>query len=221
LLLAQRTADEAIAQAQSEAEGILTAARTKASTLESEAQAAHLSRVTALEQERSALENEIAALRNFEREFRTRLKAYLETQLNDLQARPSLAPAPPSGSATTGLSGTPSVTLPPTPAPPASLAAPPPVTPAPAPPGPAGESGVPPLAPPASPAPQAPPAMPPRPATSGTGPFSAAPAPGIAPSQPGPLRPAGEVDTDVDAASDALSRPPAEAGDDDDGGVTG
>jgi hypothetical protein len=35
-----------------------------------------------------------------------------------------------------------------------------------------------------------------------------------------PLRPAGEVDTDVDAGSDAPSRPPTEAVDEDTGGTT-
>src|SRR5579875_453253 len=48
LLLAQRTADDAIAQAQGEAESILSEARARAGVLEAEANAQHQQRVSAL-----------------------------------------------------------------------------------------------------------------------------------------------------------------------------
>ncbi|HVV76613.1 MAG TPA: DivIVA domain-containing protein, partial [Mycobacteriales bacterium] len=93
LMLAQRTADEAIAQANTEAESILHSARLKATALEHEAQAAHANRLASLEDERKQLEAEIVALRGFESEFRTRLRAYLESSLSDLNARPTVEPA--------------------------------------------------------------------------------------------------------------------------------
>lgn len=97
LLLAQRTADEAIAEARAEADEILSKARAEAdSTLEqANTKAARVdqevaSRIQAatgdLDARRRALEARIEELRVFEREYRTRLKAYLETQLRDLES---------------------------------------------------------------------------------------------------------------------------------------
>ena len=45
-----------------------------------------------LEQERSLLERKIDELRQFERDYRTRLQSYLETLLGDLNARGSSIP---------------------------------------------------------------------------------------------------------------------------------
>jgi DivIVA domain-containing protein len=103
LLLAQRTADEAIAQARKEAEQIVTDARTRASELEQEAQQRHATAMAELERRRRDLERQVDDLRAFEREYRTRLKAYLETQLRELAGRglgadgpaPSTPAAPP------------------------------------------------------------------------------------------------------------------------------
>jgi DivIVA domain-containing protein len=93
LLLAQRTADEAIAQAKAEADQIVGAARMKASALESEAQQQRAAAVADLQRQRSALESQIDSLRGFEREYRTRLKAYLEGQLRELESQQSAAPS--------------------------------------------------------------------------------------------------------------------------------
>jgi chaperonin cofactor prefoldin len=48
-----------------------------------------------LEQRKTALERRLEELRTFEREYRTRLKSYLESQLRDLDAsgRAEVAPA--------------------------------------------------------------------------------------------------------------------------------
>src|SRR3954453_3705270 len=93
LLLAQRTADEAIAEAKAEAEQIVSSARMKASALEAEAQQQRASAVAELQRQRTALESQIESLRGFEREYRTRLKAYLEGQLRELESQQSAAPA--------------------------------------------------------------------------------------------------------------------------------
>jgi DivIVA domain-containing protein len=109
LLLAQRTADEAIAQAKAEADQIVSAARMKASALEQEAQQQHAAAVADLQRQRNALESQIDSLRGFEREYRTRLKAYLEGQLRELESQPaSAAPTPPPGGGTRGAGSPPS-----------------------------------------------------------------------------------------------------------------
>src|SRR3954451_1255913 len=106
LLLAQRTADEAIAEAKAEAaqmsasakaeaDQIVSSARMKAAALEAEAQQQHAAAVADLQRQRNALEAQIDSLRGFEREYRTRLKAYLEGQLRELESQQSAAPAPP------------------------------------------------------------------------------------------------------------------------------
>src|SRR5438477_12257877 len=74
LLLAQRTADEAIAQAKAEAEQLVAAAKVRASSIESDAQAQHAQAMAELQRQRSTLEAQIDELRAFEREYRTRLK---------------------------------------------------------------------------------------------------------------------------------------------------
>jgi DivIVA domain-containing protein len=87
LLLAQRTADEAIAQARAEAEQVVAQARTRAGSIESEAQQHHATAMAELNRQRETFERQIDNLRAFEREYRTRLKAYLESQLRDLDGR--------------------------------------------------------------------------------------------------------------------------------------
>ena len=106
LLLAQRTADEAISQAKQEAEQIVGAARTEAERLESEtkartealeqearARAQNLDAETEakrsellgdIEQEKARLDGEVDTLRAFEREYRSRLKSYFTEQLQAL-----------------------------------------------------------------------------------------------------------------------------------------
>src|SRR4051812_12945395 len=63
LLLAQRTADEAIAQAKSEAEQVVAQAKVRASSIESEAQQQHASAMAELQRQRGALEAQIDELR--------------------------------------------------------------------------------------------------------------------------------------------------------------
>ncbi len=94
LLLAQRTADETVASAQVEAQRLLEAAKTQAEATASAAQSQARATVGELDRRRQELEVHIEGLRAFEREYRTRLKAYLETQLRDLDGRGQAAAAP-------------------------------------------------------------------------------------------------------------------------------
>lgn len=96
LALAQQTADQAIAEARTEAnkivgdarqraEAIEREARSKADALERDAQDKHRSIIGVLETQRTALETQLDQLRQFEREYRSRLKSFLEGQLRQLE----------------------------------------------------------------------------------------------------------------------------------------
>jgi DivIVA domain-containing protein len=98
LMLAQRTADEHVEEARREADKLLSEARakadeltrdarSKAEALEREARQRHQEAMGGLDAKRSALQKHIEELKAFEREYRTRLKAYLESQLRDLDSR--------------------------------------------------------------------------------------------------------------------------------------
>lgn len=99
LLIAQRTADETVAQAKAEADRIVADAQGHTRRLVSQAQQQADAHMGDLDNRRKALEQHIESLRAFEREYRTRLKAYLEAQLRDLDGRagttaPAAAPPP-------------------------------------------------------------------------------------------------------------------------------
>jgi len=98
LMMAQRTADEHVSDARREAEKLLTDARqkadeltldarTKAEALERDARQRHQEVMGSLDTKRTALQKHIEELKQFEREYRTRLKAYLESQLRDLDGK--------------------------------------------------------------------------------------------------------------------------------------
>jgi DivIVA domain-containing protein len=84
LTMAQRTADETIGEARRDADKLLAKARQDADQLEREVKEQHRAAVGNLESERERLERKIDELRSFEREYRARLKSYLEGQLRDL-----------------------------------------------------------------------------------------------------------------------------------------
>jgi DivIVA domain-containing protein len=95
LMMAQRTADDHVADARREADKLLSDARSKAEevtrearakadALERDARQRHQEAMGGLDAKRTALQKHIEELKQFEREYRTRLKAYLESQLRDL-----------------------------------------------------------------------------------------------------------------------------------------
>ncbi|WP_116948424.1 DivIVA domain-containing protein [Jiangella endophytica] len=107
LALAQKTADELVADSKAEADRLMGDARSRAEKLDSEtkAKAAKIEqdarqRADSIEQEvqkrrtqvfgklesdRADLERELETLRAFEREYRSRLKSYLERELRKLE----------------------------------------------------------------------------------------------------------------------------------------
>lgn len=98
LMLAQRTADDHVGEARREADKVLSDARAKAdelnrnaeakaNALEQEARQRHQEAMGSLDAKRATLQKHIEELKAFEREYRTRLKAFLESQLRDLGDR--------------------------------------------------------------------------------------------------------------------------------------
>ncbi len=84
LALAQRVHDEFVQNGQSEAERLVTEAREMAEGLVREAEDERHRTLGKLEQQRTLLERKIDELRVFERDYRTRLKSYLEGLLQDV-----------------------------------------------------------------------------------------------------------------------------------------
>jgi DivIVA domain-containing protein len=89
---ARQRADAMLADAQSRSETQLRQAQEKADILQADAERKHTEVMSTINQQRSVLEGRLEQLRTFEREYRTRLKTYLESQLEELGQRGSAAP---------------------------------------------------------------------------------------------------------------------------------
>jgi DivIVA domain-containing protein len=87
LQLAQKLHDDYVRSGQEEGERIIGDAKTQAQRIVREAEETSNRTLAQLEQERSLLERKIDGLRVFERDYRTRLKSYLENLLGDLESR--------------------------------------------------------------------------------------------------------------------------------------
>jgi DivIVA domain-containing protein len=113
---ARSTADRMIGEARSKADSMVGEARTQATTVErdargkattlvQDAERRHNEIIGGLEERKGTLEKRIEELRTFEREYRTRLKSYLESQLRDLDGRGSAEPAAVAAVAGAGYAG--------------------------------------------------------------------------------------------------------------------
>jgi DivIVA domain-containing protein len=91
LAMAQRLHDEYVNAGVEQRDKIIAEAQIEASSLVNDAQEKSRKTLGALEQQRSVLERKVEQLRGFERDYRARLKAYIEGQLRDLDARGSVA----------------------------------------------------------------------------------------------------------------------------------
>ncbi len=87
LQLAQKLHDDYVRAGQEESDRIITDAKAQATRIVAEAEETSSRTLAALEQERGLLERKIDELRVFERDYRTRLKSYLENLLGDLESR--------------------------------------------------------------------------------------------------------------------------------------
>ena len=101
---ARAKSDGLVNDARSRAETMLNDARTRAETLErqsrdkaaqlvGDAERKQTEIIGSITRDKSVLEKKIDELRTFEREYRTRLKTYLESQLRDLEGRATAAPS--------------------------------------------------------------------------------------------------------------------------------
>ncbi|WP_046321697.1 DivIVA domain-containing protein [Mycobacterium sp. UM_Kg1] len=95
---ARQRADALLADAQTRSETQLRQAQEKADALQADAERKHSEIMGTINQQRTVLEGRLEQLRTFEREYRTRLKTYLESQLEELGQRGSAAPVDSSAS---------------------------------------------------------------------------------------------------------------------------
>jgi DivIVA domain-containing protein len=102
---ARTKADSMVGEARSQASSLERDARGKATTLVQDAERRHNEIIGGLEERKGTLEKRIEELRTFEREYRTRLKSYLESQLRDLDGRGSAEPAAVAAVAGAGYAG--------------------------------------------------------------------------------------------------------------------
>jgi vacuolar-type H+-ATPase subunit H len=90
---ARTRAETMLNDARTRAETIERQSRDKATTLEREAQRKYTESMNNLNAEKDVLGKKIEELRTIEREYRTRLRGFLESQLRELDDRGSAAPA--------------------------------------------------------------------------------------------------------------------------------
>jgi DivIVA domain-containing protein len=91
LAMAQKLHDEYVNAGVEQRDKIIAEAQIEASSLVNDAQDKSRKVLGALEQQKSVLERKVEQLRSFERDYRSRLKAYIEGQLRDLDSRGSVA----------------------------------------------------------------------------------------------------------------------------------
>lgn len=85
--LAQRLHDEHVAEGETKKNQLISDAQTEVERIRTEAQAKDREESARLERERNTLEARITELRNFERDYRTELRGYIEGQLRDLDEK--------------------------------------------------------------------------------------------------------------------------------------
>lgn len=86
----EQTREEYITEAERKRQEIVTEAETRANTMIEEAELTSSRTLSALERKKADLEGKVTELTSFERDYRARLKDYIEGQLNDLNSRGSI-----------------------------------------------------------------------------------------------------------------------------------
>jgi cell division septum initiation protein DivIVA len=107
LALAQKLHDEHVEAGKAERQKIVGEAQEHAARLVREAEEKQRETLGDLEEQRQVLQRKVEQLRSFEREYRSRLKAYLEDQLKQLETKSSVSDSGPDsgqGSSTAGSS---------------------------------------------------------------------------------------------------------------------
>ena len=99
---ARQRSEAMLADAQQRSDTQLRQAQEKADALQADAERKHSEIMGTINQQRTVLEGRLEQLRTFEREYRTRLKTYLESQLEELGQRGSAAPVDSSANSESG-----------------------------------------------------------------------------------------------------------------------
>ena len=90
LQMARRLHEEHVREGVEKRDALIAEGQAAAARLVQEAEAAQNAAIGNLEQERAQLEAQVDELRNFEREYRQKLKGYIEGQLRELDASASM-----------------------------------------------------------------------------------------------------------------------------------
>ncbi len=86
LQLARKLHEEHVREGLEKRDALIAEGHATASRIVREAEAQHKADLNRLEQEKALAENDVQTLRNFEKDYRAKLKSYIESQLNDLEA---------------------------------------------------------------------------------------------------------------------------------------
>jgi len=95
LQLARRLHEEHVREGVEKRDALIAEGHATAARVVAEAEARQRGELSSLEQERQQLERRIEELRNFEREYRQKLKGYIEGQLRELDSTNELTAATP------------------------------------------------------------------------------------------------------------------------------
>lgn len=87
LAMAQRLHDEYVAQGEQKRDEIVGEAEREANRLVTEAKETSRKTLADFEQRKTVLEREVEELRGFERDYRSRLRSFIENQLQDLDSQ--------------------------------------------------------------------------------------------------------------------------------------
>src|SRR5680860_139617 len=90
LQLARRLHEEHVKEGAEKRDALIAEGHATAARVVAEAEAKQRAQMKVLDEERSVLETKIEDLRTFEREYRLKLKSYIEGQLHDLDATSSV-----------------------------------------------------------------------------------------------------------------------------------
>ncbi|MDH6180827.1 DivIVA domain-containing protein [Microbacteriaceae bacterium SG_E_30_P1] len=94
LQLARRLHEEHVREGVEKRDALIAEGHATAARIVSEAESRQRAELSSLEQERTSLETRIEELRTFEREYRQKLRGYIEGQLRDLDSSSELSAAP-------------------------------------------------------------------------------------------------------------------------------
>ncbi|HEV7957034.1 MAG: DivIVA protein [Microbacteriaceae bacterium] len=102
LQLARRLHEEHVKEGIEKRDALIAEGHATAARVVSEAEAKQRSQIAKLDQERAVLEGRIDELRTFEREYRQKLKGYIEEQLRELDSASGVSAAAPTSAGVGG-----------------------------------------------------------------------------------------------------------------------